>query len=97
VTHLKAVPKPEGFDLRLKRAESQDSCRMWLPEDAIYDAYMQMKDENVVSAAVIAWYVKNPNGTLSLRYRISHEHDRQGVAIAADLLHEMQTGEVNHD
>lgn len=88
---LKAVPKPEGFDLRAARANKRESGLDWLPADAIYDASEQLKTDGATVAMVIAWYVRTPDGLLALRYRLSYEHDRQGVALVADLMHEIQS------
>ncbi len=83
---LKAVPKDEGFELREKRAEKNSDGRKWLPCDALYDAYTQLKDEPPSTALVIAWYHTDKDGTVRLKYRCWQEGTRQSVALAADLL-----------
>lgn len=87
---LKSVPKPEGYDLREARAAKFDDGRKWLPEDALFDASEHMKDNPPEVAFLCAWYTRLPNGKLTIKFRCSYEHDRQGIALAADLLAEMQ-------
>ena len=83
---LRAVPKPEGFELREARAAKTDDASAWLPADAIYDACEQMKVEPPAVAALVAWYTRLPSGKLALKYRCYYEYDRQAVALASDLL-----------
>jgi hypothetical protein len=88
---LKAVPKPDGFDLRVARAIKEGSGSKWLPEDALFDAAESLKNEPPSAALIVAWYTRLPNGNLTLKYRCFHEHDRQNVALAADLLQDIQS------
>lgn len=85
MSYLRAVPKPEGFELREKRAAAADDGSKWLPADALYDASEAMKESPPSTACIIAWYTRLPNGKLALKYRCYYEHDRQAVALAADL------------
>lgn len=90
MTELRAIPKPEGFDLREARAARDDDGSKWLPADALFDASEGMKTAAPAVAFLVAWYTRLPNGKLSLKYRMSYEHDRQGVALIADLLADVQ-------
>lgn len=88
---MKIVPKPEGFELREARADKLNDGRKWEPMDAVFDAYRQLENEPASAALLIAWYVRNPNGTLEVKFRVAYEHDRQGIALAVDLLREIQS------
>jgi hypothetical protein len=84
------VPKPEGFDLRLARATKENSGKCWTPQDILYDASQLMQASPPTQAALVAWYTRLPNGNLQIKYQCSFEHDRQAVALAADLLKDLQ-------
>jgi hypothetical protein len=87
---LRALPKPDGFELREKRADKACDGRKWLPEDALYDASRQMHDDPPVGAMIVAWYARNEeSGNVVLKYRCWHEHDRQTMALAADLVRDL--------
>lgn len=88
---MKLVPKPDGFDLREKRADKHADGSKWLPEDALFDASESLKKTPPVVAFLVAWYTRAPSGNLLLKYRVHYEHDRQGTALAADVLHDLQT------
>jgi len=88
---LRALPEPEGFALRNARAAKADDGSRWLPDDALYDASNQMKAEPPAVAFIVAWYTRLPSGKLALRYRCHYEHDRQAVALAADLAADLRT------
>ena len=80
------VDKPEGFELRFARAAKNHNGKLWLPQDALYDAQLGFVESPPCCATVIVWYTRLENGNLSCRYRISQEHDRQAVALLADAL-----------
>ena len=87
---LKVLPKPQGYDLRNIRAMRENNASIWLPEDAVFDASCAMKTEPPAVACVVAWYTRLENGNLALKYRCFQEHDRQSIALAADLLGDLQ-------
>lgn len=87
---LRPLPTPEGFALREARAEKWNDGSKWLAEDALFDASEQLKSDPPSVAFIVAWYTRLPNGNLALKYRSSFEHDRQAIALAADLLRDMQ-------
>ena len=89
MSELRSVPKPDGFELRDARASKEDDGRKWLPCDALFDASEALKVNPPEVAFLVAWYIRLPSGNLGLKYRISYEHERQGTALAADLLAEM--------
>lgn len=89
-TMLTPVHCPDGFELREARAARAGDGTKWLPEDALFDASEAMKENPPCAAFLVAWYTRMPNGKLALKYRCSHEHDRQTVALAADLLADLQ-------
>ena len=89
---LRALPKPEGFDLRAARAEKHDDGRQWLPADALFDASEQMTTDAPPEVAfLVAWYTRREDGKLSIKYRCAFENDRQAIALAADLLRDLQS------
>lgn len=71
--------------MRKARAERDFDGSSWLPEDALYDAWVQMKDEPPDCAMVVCWYHRLPNGNLALKYRVHQQHSRQGRALIADM------------
>lgn len=87
---LRALPEPEGFELREARATKLNSGTKWLSEDALFDASEQLKIDVPCIAFLVAWYTRLPNGKLSLKYRTAFEHDRQAIALAADVLRDLQ-------
>jgi len=90
VSELRIIQKPEGFDLRFARAEKENNGKCWTPEDVLYDAQQLMGKHPPTQAALVAWYTRLPNGNLQIKYNCSFEHDRQAVALAADLLKDLQ-------
>lgn len=88
---LKMVPKPEGYDMREKRATKAESGKQWLPDDALYQAFERINkgDAKPVGAIAIVWYEKLDNGSLCVKYSISNEYDRQAIALLADALADM--------
>jgi len=87
---LRAVPKPEGFDLRVARAVKQDSGKCWTPADILYDSSQLMEKFPATQACIVAWYTRDADGVLRIKYECSFEHDRQAIALAADLLADLQ-------
>lgn len=88
---LKAVPQPDGYDLRKARADKSESAADWLPEDALYDASVQIEQHGVTGACLIAWYEPSPtSGMPQVRYCLSQNHPRMGIALLQDTLFEVQ-------
>jgi hypothetical protein len=81
---LKAVPKPEGHDLRAARVEKVDNTK-WLPEDALYSAYEEISKAKVERALVCAWWEKDENGEMHMNFRSYSEHPQQVTALVAVL------------
>ncbi len=65
---LKLVPKPEGFDLRTRRADKQESCEAWEPRDALYEASKEMEGKEV-TACVVIWRETTKDGTRTVARR----------------------------
>lgn len=90
---MKIVPKPEGWDMRHKRAEQANDAKLWEPTDILFDAYQLMQKNPPAVSAVVCWYTRNPeSGNLVLKFTCAQEHDRQIVALAADFLSEISAG-----
>jgi hypothetical protein len=51
---VKLVPKPEGYELRTRRADKQESCEAWEPRDALYEASQIMEGKDI-RACVVIW------------------------------------------
>jgi hypothetical protein len=82
---LKALPKPDGHDMRAARA-ARGTAADWLPEDALFHASEAMKADPPVVAFLITWYSRDPvNGHLVLKFRHYQEHERQSAGLAADM------------
>lgn len=83
---LRAIPKPEGFELRDKRSEKTNDAAAWLPEDALYDAQQAMMGEMKPSTAmVVAWFYRDAEGKQRLTFRLYNQTNNDGVALAAML------------
>jgi hypothetical protein len=82
---LRAIPKPEGHELRAARCEKNDNTK-WLPEDALYSAYEAMSKAKVERAMICAWWESDENGVVRLNFRAFSEHPQQNTALAAVLL-----------
>jgi hypothetical protein len=83
---LKPLSKPEGFELRVKRAEKDDDATKWLPEDALHDASRAMQESAPAGAMIVVWYTPAEDGKYAIRYRIWQDGPRRAVGLAADLL-----------
>ncbi len=85
MAELRAVPKPEGHDITLRRAEAAEDCTKWLPENAMYEVYEDLKKKSPVRALIITWYDENPDGSLRLRVVQWNEHGNESRALSAEL------------
>lgn len=81
---MKVLPRPEGFDLRFRRANQAKDATLWLPEDALYAASNDMKDPKI--AVCVAWYEKCDNDNHAIKYRLWQEYPRASVALATDMM-----------
>lgn len=87
---LKPIPKPIAHDLNERRADNNQNAGAWLPEDALFSAYEDMKDTPPVKAMVIAWYVPGEKpGSLQLRTRLFCEGICEGDSLAVALFQRM--------
>lgn len=86
---MKALPMPDGHELRMRRADKANNGQLWLPEDALYDASTAI--EKPAIALVVAWYEKLDSGNHTIKYRIWQEYPRASVALAADLMTDLST------
>ena len=87
---LEIVPKPEGYELRERRAEKKGSGMEWKPLDALYSASQHMHGEYPPTVAcAVVWYTRTTEGKLTLKWDIAYETERAHVALAADFLKEM--------
>lgn len=59
------VPKPEGFDIRDKRAEKSGKADEWTPQDAVYEASQRIEN---ATQLVCLWWEKQPDGREILMY-----------------------------
>lgn len=56
------VDKPEGYDLREKRADKANDAGVWTAQDAVYSTAQRIKDQNV-SQLVVYWWERKPDGS----------------------------------
>jgi hypothetical protein len=84
MSHLRAIPKPEGFELRAVRA-SKGTASDWLPDDALFHASEDMAKSPPVVAFLVTWYSRELDGKLTLKFRHYQEHERQSAGLAADI------------
>lgn len=69
---LKVVPKPEGFDLRQRRADRDHDATAWAVHDALYESALEMDsppESGRIDGVVIGWRVNYDDGTFSTFYR----------------------------
>jgi hypothetical protein len=92
VSHLKALPVPDGFELREARADKTSDGRKWMAEDALFSASEALTKDPPAVAFIVAWYTRGPNGGLLLKYRCAFESEQQQVALATHLLHDLVAG-----
>ncbi len=78
---MKLVSRPEGFDLRERRAKKQGDAKQWTPADALYDASERSAKMDVTQLAVY-WWERLGDGTEELRW----SHSTQSSAEHAYLL-----------
>lgn len=55
------IEKPEGYDLREKRANKSDDAKQWTPQDAIYNTAERIKEQNVTQL-IVYWWERTPDG-----------------------------------
>jgi hypothetical protein len=65
---VKLVPKPEGYELRTRRADKQESCEAWEPRDALYEA-SNLMDGKDVRACVVIWQEVDGKGETRIHAR----------------------------
>lgn len=54
--------KPDGYDLREKRADKANDAKQWTPQDAIYSTAERISDQDV-SQLVVYWWERKPDGS----------------------------------
>lgn len=77
------IEKPEGFDLRLKRADKVRDSSKWTPADALYEAYERVKNQRATELAVYWWAPLKDNPD---RFRLHFAVSTTSVAEHAFLL-----------
>jgi hypothetical protein len=50
---VKLVPKPDGYELRTRRADKHETCEAWESRDALYEASQLMEGKDVLACVVI--------------------------------------------
>jgi hypothetical protein len=91
MTDMRAVPKPEGYDLRVARSQKTNDLpgSLWLPEDALFSAFEMMKEQPPRGAFIVCWYTPNTDdgnkGRLKLKFQGYQQHDCQMKALAAEM------------
>lgn len=58
---MSEVEKPEGYDLREKRADKNSDACQWTPQDAIYNTSQRIKEQDVTQL-VVYWWERKPDG-----------------------------------
>ena len=87
---LKAVPKPVGHDIAVKRADKAENAAKWLPENALYSAWAEMQETAPVKALCVSWYVPGKTeGALRLKMRLYCESTNDGTALGTDVFHRL--------
>lgn len=65
---MKLIPKPEGFELRDKRADKSGDGADWQVGDAVYDAQQEINKVDC-NAVLVIWQKVEADGTTSTNYR----------------------------
>lgn len=67
---MKVVPKPEGFDLRSRRADKEGDSSKWEPMDVLYEAHREMTNTAVpIDCAMVIWREQCGDGKTRIRQR----------------------------
>lgn len=90
MTQPEGIPKPEGNELRTRRADKSSSARDVIPMDALFDAYERIKDNPKVRCLVVCWYETAEDGLPLLKWSAAADHPRGIVALIADAAYETQ-------
>lgn len=85
------VEKPDGFDLREKRSEKADDCRLWTPQDAIYDTSMRIKGMDVTQL-VVYWWERLPNGIEVMHFTNATSCTAEHALLLQKALHHLISG-----
>lgn len=56
------IDKPEGYDLREKRADKNVDAGQWTAQDAIFNTAQRIKSQDV-SQLVVYWWERRPDGS----------------------------------
>lgn len=87
------IPKPDGFDLRNRRAEKAADGSQWTAGDALYDArHRQKSSPNEVKELVVYWVEKKSDGTRILRYASACKDYNEHLALLAIAYNEQVNG-----
>jgi hypothetical protein len=84
---LKPVPKPEGQEFMDRRASVAANASLWLPENALYDAWLDMQTSPPVKSLIVAWYAQNETGQICSRLRLYNETTNDATALSAEVFH----------
>lgn len=92
---LKSIPKPKGHEMAYARANKGDgNAELWLPENALFDAYEELKDSDPVEALIICWYKMGTNGIPQLRCRIAGKSYCSINSLGVDIFHRITKGQI---
>jgi hypothetical protein len=80
-----SIEKPEGYDLREKRAYKNQDARDWTPADALYGAHERTKDQEVTQL-IVYWWEKQPDGSEVLKYSSSTQSTAEHAYILQKAL-----------
>lgn len=61
------VEKPEGYDLREKRADKASDAKKWTPPDALYSSAERIKGKEITQL-VAYWWERQEDGSERLRW-----------------------------
>lgn len=81
---MRMVEKPEGYDLRDKRAEKSGQGVDWNPQDALYDASQRIQKMDV-EALIVVWRERLPNGETGTRFDFSGNRDAAATLLLRAL------------
>ncbi len=91
MTDLRLLPKPDGHDLRVKRATKAQDASQWLPEDALFEVSTLMGKRAPTGAFIAAWYEECDCGCGNIRLRVRQWHERHTdtIALATEVFREL--------
>lgn len=80
------VEKPEGYDLREKRADKEADARKWTARDAVYSTSQRMANQDVTEF-VAYWWERLPDGSEVMHFSNATSSTAEHALLLQKALH----------